>query len=328
MHKPKSMIRKFQVCLLCLFLLAVGSTMVACSGGDDEDPVIDTPDDDPDDEEEEVKLPVPPEFWTEHWHDHRQTLERVYYDDDLVVYYDKDVDHTVRWPFQYIGDVWRYTKKTYGGYGDDPRLWAVFHTGRHSGGHPGYYFDDDHDNRNAIDCGDGTWLTQEGNIDLPTHEVFHIVESASFGAKGSPGFGDPPNGVWGDSKFAEIYQYDVYLGLGLTAEANRWKDHVMNQVNNNPKALTYWFRDWFYPIYTKYGKTKVLVEYFKLQAKYFPKDANNHFTRQMNWGEFVHFFSGAAKTDLQETAETAFGWTTEMEGQLYQAKIDFPDITY
>ena len=271
---------------------------------------------------------APPKTWQEHWFEHVQLVSRVYYDDDVAVYYDNDVDKSVTWLFKYVGDVWRYTKKTYGGHGNDPRLYAIFHTGKYSGGHPAYYFNSDHDNRNVIDCGPGPWLTQAGNIDLPTHEVFHIVESASFNAKGSPGFGNPPNGIWGDSKFAEIYQYDVYKGLGLDSEADRWHNLVINQSNSNPKAGTYWYRDWFYPIYRDYGKTQVLVNFFKLLALHFPKDSNNKYTRSLNWGEFVHFFSGAAGTNLKAQATIAFGWPASFESQFNQARTDFPNIAY
>ncbi|MFZ6012205.1 MAG: hypothetical protein ACOYXT_17825 [Bacteroidota bacterium] len=271
---------------------------------------------------------APPRSWQEHWFEHNQLVTRVYYDNDLAVYFDNDVDPKITWLFKYVGDVWRYTKKTYGGFGNDPRLFAIFHTNKYSGGHPAYYFDAGHDFRNTIDCGPGPWLTQEGNVDLPTHEVFHIVESASFNTKGSPGFGNPPNGIWGDSKFAEIYQYDVYRGLGLQAEAERWYNQVINQSNNNPKPGTYWFRDWFYPVYKDHGGTQVLVKFFRLLSQYFPKDNTNRYTRSLTWGEFFHFFSGAAGVSLKNQAATAFGWTDEFEAQFTKARSDFPAITY
>jgi hypothetical protein len=71
----------------------------------------------------------------------------------------------------------------------------------------------------VIDQGPGPWLQQSGNMDLPTHEISHIVESASFNTQGSPGFGDPHNGIWGDSKMAEIFLYDVHRGFGFNYEA-------------------------------------------------------------------------------------------------------------
>jgi hypothetical protein len=48
----------------------------------------------------------------------------------------------------------------------------------------------------------------------------------------------------------------------------------------------------------------------------------------MTMGEFVHFMSGAAGTDLQERATFAFGWTVDWEAQLQSARAAFPGITY
>lgn len=53
----------------------------------------------------------PPATWKEHWFEHNQLTKRVYHDKDVAVYFDGDVAGSVTWPFQYIGDVWRYTKK-------------------------------------------------------------------------------------------------------------------------------------------------------------------------------------------------------------------------
>ena len=48
----------------------------------------------------------------------------------------------------------------------------------------------------------------------------------------------------------------------------------------------------------------------------------------MNWGEFVHFMSGAAHTNLKPLATTAFGWTADQDAQFQKAETDYPDITY
>jgi hypothetical protein len=48
----------------------------------------------------------------------------------------------------------------------------------------------------------------------------------------------------------------------------------------------------------------------------------------MNWGEFVHFWSGAVGRDLSDQADIAFDPSAEREAQLTQAKIDFPGVTY
>ncbi|CAF1074318.1 unnamed protein product [Adineta steineri] len=250
--------------------------------------------------------------WQEHWFEHNQLLTRVYYDDDLALYYDGDVARsTVPYVSKYLSDAWRYVKRNYGNFGPEERLYAIFHTGRYSGGHPSYYYSASHDFKNVIDQGAGPWFEQLGSMDIPTHEIFHIVEMASFNTQGSPGFGNPPN------------------GLGLTAEAERAKSLSMANSDNFPRPNTYWFRDWLYPWYIQGQETKVLVNYFKLVAQYFPKyTGTNQYARSMNWGEFIHFSSGAAGINMKNQATIAFGWTSEMDNQFNKARSDFAAIIY
>jgi hypothetical protein len=74
-------------------------------------------------------------------------------------------------------------------------------------------------------------------------------------------------------------------------------------------------------------------------AQYFPKETVNNgqgnivrFSRSMNYGEFIHFWSGATGIDLKPLALSAFGsldeqgnnWTT----QLNTAKTAFPNVSY
>lgn len=270
-----------------------------------------------------VIFAAPPSTWQEHWFEHNQLLSLVHFNDDLAVYYDKDVSRSVTWPFSYMSEVWRYTKKTYGQFGNNPRLYAVYHTNKYSGGHPSTYFDASHDNRNVIDVGPGPWTNGTGNdLDICTHEVAHIVELASKGKHNSPAFP-----IWGDSKWAEIFIYDVYRGLGRTNDAKRWYDLMMNTSDNFPRANTQWFKNWFYPIYSQHGGTATLNRFFQLLSQYFPKNGNTY-SRDMNWGEFVHFWSGAAHTNLKPLATNAFGWTADMEAQFNKARTDFPNITY
>jgi hypothetical protein len=265
---------------------------------------------------------VPPATWKEHWFEHNQLLNRVYYDADVAIYYDNEVNRSITWPYQYMGDVWRYTKRVYGSFGSDPQLYAIFHTAKYSGGHPSTYFDASHDYRNVIDVGSGSasaWTSGAGNdLDLVTHEVAHIVEGASKGIHNSPAFG-----LWGDSKWAEIFNYDVYVGLGRTSDATRWYNLMQNTTDNFPRANTHWFRDWFYPIYSQYGGSALLNRYFVLLAQKFPKNGSNY-ARNLNWGEFIHFWSGAAGVSLKPQATTAFGWPAEWETQFVQAQKDFP----
>ncbi|MFY0579763.1 hypothetical protein ACN28S_40870 [Cystobacter fuscus] len=94
-----------------------------------------------------------PATWTEHWFEHNQTVSRVYQDNDVAIYFDPDVNRSITWPNSFVRDVWKYTKKTYGHFGSDMQLYAIFHTGKYGGGHPSTYFDADHDYRNVIDVG-------------------------------------------------------------------------------------------------------------------------------------------------------------------------------
>jgi hypothetical protein len=48
----------------------------------------------------------------------------------------------------------------------------------------------------------------------------------------------------------------------------------------------------------------------------------------MNWGEYVHFTSGAAAADMSGQAARAFGWPRAWARQLEHAREQFPGITY
>ncbi len=326
------MIQVFNISIALVFTFTL---LTGCSkkGGNTTTPVTPTPVD-----STAILGPAPPATWREHWFEHNQLLNRVFYDTSTVVYFDDDVSRSIVWPRQYFAQVWNYTKKTYGAFGTDSRLFGILHTGKYSGGHPSTYMDQGHDYRNVIDVGSSNlnaWLSGTGNdIDLVTHEVGHIVEGAAKGVHNSPAFG-----IWHDSKWMEIYQYDVYLGLNRNDDAVRWYNSKITQVDDFPRAGTQWFKNWFYPIYSLHGKTEVLNNFFILLSKNFPKTSfyngsTNYpeYTKGMNFGEFVHFWSGAAGTDLKALALTAFGsrdeqgndWTLQLE----TAKANFPGVTY
>ena len=265
--------------------------------------------------------PDPPATWQEHWFDHRELLRLHDFNDEVAIYYDDDVSSSVNWTLDYFTRAWVYTKQRYGDYGPDKRLYAVFHTGKHGGGHPATYFDAHHDFRNVIDCGPDSWFSDQGNnLDLPTHEIAHIVEGASKGVHRSPAFP-----VWGDSKWAEIFNFDVYKGLGMYSDTLRWFNMMNRTSDNFPSPNSYWFRDWFYPIYHQYGEGDLLERYFTLMAEHYQKTNNDiQYIGNMNVGELVHFFSGAACTDLKQIATNAFGWNAEFESQYNAAKIKYP----
>lgn len=272
----------------------------------------------------QTNLSAPPATWQEHWFEHNQVVKLVYYNDDVAVYFDDDINKTnASWVFSFMTNVWKYSKQVYGSMGGDGRLYVIIHQ-KYPGGHPSYYYNASHDYRNVIDVGGSDFSSPSGwNIDVLTHEVGHIVESTTNGAKGSPAFR-----IWGDSKWCEIYGYDVYNGIGMTSDAKRIYDSCINGTDSFPKPGTAWFKNWFYPLWNNYGKSQALSKYFQLLSQYYPKNSDGSFTRSMNMGEFVHFMSGAAGADLKPLATNAFGWTSEYETEYQKARQDFPLIIY
>lgn len=266
-------------------------------------------------------LEAPPATWQEHWFEHNQLVKLRYYDDQVAVYYDDDMAETNSdWIFSVMSTLWMYTKNIYGTFGNDPRLYVVVHRNRYSGGHPSTWFDSSHDYRNTIDVGGSDFGSPSGwNIKILLHEVSHIVELASYGCHGSPAAN-----LWGDSKFAEIYQYDALIGMGMDSEAKAEYDEYLRATDSNGY---YWFRDWFYPIWAQHGKAMALTGFFQTLSQYFPKASNGYdYARNMNWGEFIHFWSGAARSNLALTAATAFGWNSSRESQFVTARSAFPAI--
>ncbi|MBE8714416.1 hypothetical protein [Sphingobacterium hungaricum] len=312
-----------------LYSIIIPFFLVSC--GNNTESVLPEPE-----KEEEVETEdpnAPPKTWRENWLEHELLLTRQYYNDSIALYYDEDMDEKITWPRRALTKIWNYTWKTYGGFGPDTRLRVALHGGTYGGGHPGYYLSNSHGYINIIDAGLGTnrWLDSIGEpLDLITHEVGHIVEGNSYNTLNSPAFP-----IWGDSKWMEIYQYDVYKGLGWTDKATSWHNRMLLVSDNFPRTGTFWYRDWFYPIYDQYGKTAVLNSFFKLISEHFPSTSipnGRRYTRNLNFGEFVHFWSAAAGSDLKQLALDAFGendrngnnWVTQFE----QAQVVFNKITY
>jgi hypothetical protein len=273
-------------------------------------------------------LPAPPATWQEHWFEHVQVLKLIDYNDDVAVYYDDDVNRTdAAWQIDFMTKIWHYSRQVYGEMKDaktDGRLYAIYHQNKYGGGHPSYYYDGSHDFHNVTDCGPGPWVQSDDYAhDEPSHEAGHVVESTNNGRHGSPAFP-----IWGDSKWMEFYQYDLYSALGMTADAQRVFTRFTNQTDTFPRSGTHWFRDWFYPLWRDHGHAQVLVNFFQLLGQYFPKNNNNDYSRDLNWGEFVHFMSGAAKTNLLSQAHTAFGPDYPKDADFAQAQKTFSQITY
>ena len=270
---------------------------------------------------------TPDSVWKEHWFEHQEELKLIESNAHVAVFYDKNMPTNVKWPIAAMADCWAYVKRAYGDFGPDPKLYVILHRAMgkdYGGGHPSPFFDASHDYRNVIDCGLAQWNNPTGEqIGMPIHEMGHIVTSASHGTKGSPA-----DVLWGDSKFMEIFNYDVLKNIGMANEAHKVFIQMQTQYDDFPRQGTQWFKNWFFPIYSKYGEGKVLNRYFELLALNFPKNKNGRYKRDLNFGEFIHFWSGASGVNLQDVAEKAFGWPIEYDLQFKQAQKDFPKLNY
>ena len=267
----------------------------------------------------------PPGAWHEHWSGHHHVVHIAGATDDAAVYLDEDMDRTIG-PrvLPYLSEVWQYAKATYGDFGTDPLLYTIFHGGRATAGPPATYLDLSHDRRNVADAG-GPWSdSAAAMLDMVIHEVAHIVERGNNGVAESPALP-----IWGGRTWAEFFAFDTYLALDRRAQAMALAERRWNQADPFPRAGTHWFRDWFHPLWTGAGGAQVMVRYFGLIARHFPRAAGDRsYRRFMTWGEYLHFTSGAAGGDLSGLAQQAFGWPTRWTGELERARADFPGITY
>jgi hypothetical protein len=121
----------------------------------------------------------------------------------------------------------------------------------------------------------------------------------------------------------------VYLALGRHRWAGQVAKHFADGADDFPRPGTRWFRDWWRPLRDSTGGgAQVMARFFQLLATHFPCDENRRYVRDLNWGEYLHFTSGAAEGDVSELARRAFGWPHEWSAQLEQARAEFPGVTY
>ncbi|TRW25340.1 discoidin domain-containing protein [Flavobacterium zepuense] len=262
----------------------------------------------------------PPRNIIESWAGHNNELFRQYFDNNVAVYYSDDVARPLEWPFEFLSKTTEHANDVYGMFGIENRLYAVFHTSS-----PAPYvataFDSQSENRNLFDIGFNGYEMSGTNTDNILLSVSKIVETSSNGISGSAA-GD----VWGDT-FSQIFLYDAYASQQMQADADRIFGQYNTATANFPRENTYWFRDWYYPIYSNYGGGQAFGNFFRIVAQYYPTTGNS-FSHDMNMGEFVHFFSGATGEDLLPLATEAFGWNDEWQDQLITARADFPTLNY
>jgi hypothetical protein len=258
---------------------------------------------------------APPESWQEHWFEHDQLVKLRFYNDNVAIYFDDDmIESEASWLYEFLDKIAIYVKARYGDIRSD-RLYAIFHREKYYGGHPGYYYSDMHDYRNVIDCGYDDWAQRDGwVIDGPLHEVAHIVESTVHGKKNSPAFS-----LWGDSKWSEFFEYGFHRETGNGGYALKKYNEFMEKSDGFPRAGTYWFRDWFYHLYSDYDGSRIMRNFFDAISRYWLFER-----RDMNWGEFICFMNRAGRIDFRSLAVKAFGWLPKWESQYQRALLDFP----
>jgi hypothetical protein len=291
-----------------------------------------------------------PMTWKEGgWPWHNRTLSFRAGTDQVAVFFDSDMvaQDSGDWLRGFVEPLWNYQRKIYGTFGPTNQLWVFGHKslGRwasspHWSSYKAYH--------SVSDVSfDTIWNSNNPNAaDLMlfkhfvTHEMGHFVECSSNSVEAEEGRCSVAN-QWGDSKFMEIFQYDLYRGAGYTAEAADAFSRASassNTVNGIPPNTTgvHWFNDFFYPIYRDHGGAQTLARYWQLTRQYFPKDGS-YYSRPMTFGEMLHFMSGAARTALRTPgvgngglAYVAFNkpWDPQWDTELAQAQAAFPDITY
>jgi hypothetical protein len=265
-----------------------------------------------------------PLTWQEHWFEHDQLLTLVDIDDATALYYDKDVDPVQAAAiYPYVSKIAHYTTATYGALGPG-RLYFIIHKDRYLGCHSADHYDPSHDYRNVIDCGITTYDDPAVLQVFLTHILAVLVEHVADGRQGAPA-----DVLWRQGKWAEFFRYDLYLGIGRKDLADSWSALWSGDMWTDPfpVANTHWFRDWSYPLWRDHGGAAVMSNFFALLARDFPSSGGKY-TRDLDWGEFVHFMSGAAGADLKPLATTAFGWPAAWEAELQAARAAFPRITY
>ena len=160
--------------------------------------------------------------------------------------------------------------------------------------------------------------------ELPAHEIGHSVESANNSAHGSPAYE-----IWGDSKWAEFYIFDLYTALGMNRDAKQVHRRFTGNTDDFPRPGTRWFRDWFYPLWHECGQAAVMDRFFRLLAGHFPRDADGTYTRRMNWASTSTSPAPPPGADLEQARPPApLAGPRSGADQLDRARAQFPGIRY
>lgn len=263
---------------------------------------------------------APPRVLEETWNGHNQVLYREFFDSNTAIYYDEDVDREVVWTRDFTSDAWEHVQSNYDNFDDGDILYSVFHS-ENVDAFSGNIFDESTQNNFLMDLTlPGEELNSAGT-DAILKILSELVETSAFGVDGSPA-----SEIWKNT-WSEIFIYDAYLELGMEEEAQRIYESSLESSQNFPVADTYWFRDWFFPLYDTYAGGVTLNNFFKSLSQNFSRQGDAY-SRDLNMGEFVHFSSGAVGEDIKIMAEEAFGWSDQWQQELLQARSDFPNVNY
>jgi hypothetical protein len=295
-----------------------------------------------------VNAVTPKEEWIERWEnlnlwifDTPVTVVKVKQIGNVAFYMlEKDnVDMVDNLYYNFYAQNWDYVFNTYGDALSDRRL-HVFLFPLDDGGGLASIYDyrsDAGGYRNMVYIkANKAWFknrSESGYIyDVMAHELCHIVEGVGGGYSGSMFYP-----VWGDSKWAEILQYDLFKNLESPRAATWHYDFTHGSGGcdyPDPERTSYWYRDFLYPTYEAYGQTALLQRFWKLLGQYYRhKDGNFQGSPvnpggRGNLGELIHFWSAAAGTNVKQHAVDAFGWNDQFEMWLQHAKVDYPELQY
>lgn len=244
-------------------------------------------------------------------------------EDRLVIYFDHDVlsPQNILWPISFTRNMWESIIMMYGNFGPENRLHIVFR-GRPLSTDLNFssYLDSNRGYINAVEIGSTDWsLENSTNTDLITRNLAELVSQNAKGIR-YPAY---------ESGWSDIFVYDLYQRVNRNEDRDRWEAYVKTEKENNIATIPM-FSQWYLPIYTRHGTGSALNRFFVAREQNFPRLStdNSTFSRTMNRGEFVHFWSGAAGANLTNLAATVFGWG-DLLSELYQkAREDFKGLNY